>query len=247
MIGVPVGEKKSYILNMFIKNQVKIKNKTQSNTTIIFSTEDSEFAGQLNNLLLDSKLDYKIIVFNVNSELNERLTNITLAREAIRHEFLKMNSQFLAFFDSDMLFEADILNILLKKIDGFDVVYNSYLVHNKKVCNNGLGTCLIRKEVLSKVKFRSLTLYEYGAYIDEGLYFELDTLHSGFRILQGVFATSCHYSNKQEFNRLEPRQKNRWEKTVHSRFVRRTISLFVNIRIAMSLLAIISVKLYNKL
>jgi hypothetical protein len=247
VIGIPISEKKSYIFDKFINNQIKIKQKTPIQTQIIFSTEDSKFADKINILLTNSELDYKIVVFAIDPEKSDRLTKITQAREAIRIEFLKTNSEYLAFFDSDMLFNPNILNILYSKIDKFDVVYNSYLVHNNKICNNGLGTCLIKRQVLSKIKFRSLTLYKYGAYIDEGFYFELDCLHLGYKILEGAFASSCHYSNPTDFNRLEPCEKGRWEKIVHSRLARYILSMFVDIKPIMSLISIISVKLYNHL
>jgi hypothetical protein len=246
IIGVPISENKLYSIENFIGNQLKIKQKTPVKTSIVFSTEDSKFADRLNGILINSKLDFNIIVFDLDKEKNDKLTNITLAREAIRQEFLKTDAQYFAFIDSDLLFNENLLNILQNKIKNFDVVYNSYLVHNNKVCNNGLGTCLIRRKVLENIKFRCLIFEQDVSYIDEGLYFELDTLNSGYKILQGAFVTSCHYTNEKDFHRMEPRAKTRWEKTFHSRLIRRTLSFFVNITPIMAGITKISIRLYTK-
>lgn len=230
VIGVPVYEGKSYVFNKFIENQVKIKRTTTLETTIIFSTEDRNFASKIERMLINTPLDYKIITFNINPELNYQINNITLARESIRQEFLKTNAKYLAFIDSDLTFDINLLNILINKLDQYSVIYNSYILHNNKVCNNGLGTCLIKREVISKIRIRCSIFLNPYSYIDEGYYFEMDTLHAKFRILQGAFVTSCHYSNNNEIHRLEPREKTRWEKTVHSRMGRYILSIFINIK-----------------
>jgi hypothetical protein len=237
IIGVPVYAGKSYVFSKFIENQIKIKNSTTFKTKIIFSTEDPDFASQLENQLKNTELDYSIVIFYRDPELNYQINNITLARESIRQEFLKTSAKFLAFIDSDLTFNINLLSILINKLNNYDVIYNSYLLHNNKVCNNGLGTCIIKREVLAKIKMRCSIFLKPYMYIDEGYYFEMDTLHAGFKIVQGAFVTSCHYSSNTEIHRLEPREKNRWEKTVHSRLARYSLSLFINIKPAIYLTA----------
>ena len=126
VIGVPVYEGKSYVFNKFIENQVKIKKSTALETSIIFSTESPDYASRLDTMLNNTGLDYKIVVFSINPELDFQINNITLARESIRQEFLKTNAQYLAFIDSDLTFDKNLLNILIGKLQQNDVIYNSY-------------------------------------------------------------------------------------------------------------------------
>lgn len=237
VIGVPVYEGKSYVFNKFIENQIAIKKATKIQTTILFSTENPDYASKLNQMLRNTPLDYKVIVFNINPELNYQINNITLARESIREEFIKTDAKYLAFIDSDLIFNKNLLNFLTSKINNYDVIYNSYILHNDKVCNNGLGTCVIKRKVLEKIKIRCTIFLNPYSYIDEGYYFEMDTLHAGFKILQGAFVTSCHHSDNNAVHRLDPREKTRWEKTVHSRLARYMLSLFINYRPIMALTA----------
>lgn len=243
-IGIPICAKQSYVLDKLIKNQEQIKAATPQPTIIIFATEEFEFAVRLKKQLATTQLDYRIIFFIPDSGKYYKLANITAAREAIRHTCMELDADYLLFVDADILLDPNVLNVLLAQKQ--DVVYNSYLVHIKQVCNNGLGTCLISQKVLGMVRFRHLIpsenpilLYKYNTFIDECLYFELDALHAGFRIKQGTFVSSCHYSSGSKFNRLNPSPRTRWEKIVHSRLARRILAVFVNITPVLLLFSVI--------
>ena len=254
IIGVPCCEKQSYVVERFIRNQEEIKQATKTKTRLTFATEEPAFAKRLEVLLVNTSLEYDIIHFTADVGQYYKLVNITRAREAIRQHTTLGKSDYLLFVDFDIILDPDVVNVLLEEIRGYGAVYNSYLVHTGNVCTNGLGTCLIRREVLEQITFRCLIgsenpiwLYKWNAFIDECLYFELDTLSKGYRLKQGTFVTSGHYSGVLKVRWLLPAPRTRAEKVIHSWPVRRCMALFVNVAPVMLLLSVVQFWLHIRL
>jgi hypothetical protein len=135
-----------------------------------------------------------------------KLERITNSRNKIRQKFLESDESILLMLDSDIEMAKGIWEV--PEMGGWDILYNSYLVHNGNVCTSGLGCTLIKREVLEKIKFRcGISGEKKYAFIDECLYFELDAIKAGFRVKEGVFIETNHAGRI-----LKPRERTRKEK-----------------------------------
>jgi len=142
----------------------------------------------------------------------DRIWNIVSARNAIREYFLQSDADFLIFMDSDMIFEAEIVNKLLEFANFYDVVYNGYLDRgNPKGINlTGFGGTLIKRCVMEKVAFRCKE--KNGRVIDEGVYFEFDLVKLRAKIYRGFIAYSEHHDPENPPSICYPRKLTRWER-----------------------------------
>ncbi|MCQ8894116.1 MAG: hypothetical protein NQU46_05745 [Methanolinea sp.] len=157
IIGVPINRKSGYILHHFLQNQEMIKRTTRFPTRIVFSTEDKDFSPFLEECLAQTHLDYSVINFDVEKPqwARDRIWALTQAREKIRHYCIEHDIPVLVFVDSDMTFDPNLINILMKKIHlGYDVIYNCYLLKNGRITFNGFGGTLVKRNIFKDVAFR---------------------------------------------------------------------------------------------
>lgn len=247
-IGVPVNKRGSYIIDIFLKNQEDIVKGSVYPIKIVFASEESGFLKELTEKLSIRNLHYFLLPFNVvrPEGSTDRIWGITQAREAIRNHAVRMNADALIFLDCDMVYDIDIVNKLLEKMqDGFDVVYNSYLLKNGKLTMNGFGGTLINKKMLAIVPFRCYESNTHDFVIDEGTYFEMDLLKNHANIFRGIIVNSIHYCTPDSFLILKTRRLFVIEKLKFSTPVRKIMSKFVEKRKMMIIFVRIGYFLYR--
>lgn len=231
IIGVPINKKGSYTLDKFLNNQENIKKTTKNPTKLIFTTDEVEYVQELMAHLNDHQLEYEIITFNLIKPLwsSSRIWSITQARESVRKYACVHNIDYLVFFDCDMEYEETIVNNLLTTAEmGFDVVFNGYLLKNAKLVMNGFGGTLINRKILETIPFRCFETRTQDAVIDEGFYFEMDSLSTGAKIYRGIIADSIHFCTATKYRALKKRQLTSIEKIKFSSPVRKFMAKFVN-------------------
>jgi len=198
---------------------------------LVFACNEKEFGEELLEDLSLCEFRYKVIIFDIKMPQwgRDRIWGITQAREEIRRYAVQKNSDYLIFLDCDMIYGENLINDLVSTAGtGKDVVYNGYLLKNGKVTFNGFGGTLIAKKIFSSVHFRCYEAKNKNAVVDEGLYFELDSINANSRISRGIFAESCHYLNNKEFQQILPRRLTSGEKSKFSPLCRKMIALFSN-------------------
>jgi hypothetical protein len=169
-----------------------------------------------------------------------KLERITNARNKVREQFLNSDENILLMLDSDIEMAKGIWKF--PEWSTWDILYNSYIVHNGKVCTNGLGCTLIKRKVLEEIPFRcGISGEKRYNFIDECIYFELDALKKGFKTKHGVFIETNHTGRI-----LKPRERTRKEKIMNCYLYRRFLSLFVDCYPIMLFIGTMSNFLYTK-
>ncbi|MDH7593728.1 MAG: hypothetical protein QHG99_05140 [Methanomicrobiales archaeon] len=228
VIGVPINKKSGYILKEFLLNQEEIKKTSKFPTIIIFSTEDMDFCEILENHLVQTSLNYLILPFKIEKPewARDRIWGLTQAREEIRKYCLNHNSPILIFMDSDMIFDPQIVNKLVDKShEGYDVVYNCYLLKSGRITFNGFGGTLIKIKILKDVPFRCYETIK-GSVVDEGFLFEMDLLKMNTKIFSGILCESAHYISADFYLKMVPRSLSGLEKIKSLQIIRKFISHF---------------------
>lgn len=230
IIGVPINKQGSFVLDKFLKNQEIIKKNTITPTSLIFTTDEVGYVEELKSKLNTCQLDFEIITFDLIKPIwsKNRIWSITQARESIRKYSTANNADYLIFFDCDMVYENTVINDLINKAEtGFDVVFNSYLLKNGKLVMNGFGGTLINRKIVETVPFRCYQTRKGDAVIDEGFYFEMDSLKKNAKIFRGIIADSIHFCNQTTFLILKKRPLTSIEKIKSLPLMRITMAKFV--------------------
>ena len=220
----------------FLQNQEQIKKNAEYSTRIVFSTEDKEFCPLLEECLSQTSLDYEILTFEVEKPkgARDRIWALTQAREVIRKYCIDQGSSVLIFLDSDMTFDPDLINMLARKSgEGYDVVYNCYLLKNGRITFNGFGGTLIRRNIFREIAFRCYESPDHKGVVDEGFYFEMDLLRRNAKIFSGILCESAHYISAGSSLRLEPRPLSGRERMKSSYIIRKPISCLAGLPMVM--------------
>lgn len=213
VIGTTAVRRSSFALDHFLQNLYDIQ-RAYSSSELVIATDETDFVEELTYLLEKYKLNGRIILYETgHHEKNYRLWSITSGREAIRKYVLECHAHYLLFLDSDMTYDPQVINIMLKIIDeGYDVVQSGYMMRSKTLNALGFGGCsLIKRDVLKGVKFRC-TEFGTGYVIDEFNIFEMDLVRMGAHIKKGVFIAINHYLNHDEMLSISPKDLNVFQK-----------------------------------
>ncbi|HII05869.1 MAG TPA: glycosyltransferase family 2 protein [Methanotrichaceae archaeon] len=214
VVGTTTVRKSSFALDHFLLNQYEIQSNYRGSELVI-ATDDPDFVDELESLIKKYNLFGCVIMYETephNHKSNYRLQSITCGRNAVREYVLNSGESYLLFLDADMTYDPQIIDIMKKEIDGYDVVQSGYMVRSKSINALGFGGCsLIKRDILSKIRFR---YYEFknGQVIDEFNIFELDLFRRGARINKGVFLSINHYLGHGEVISINPRDLSLFQK-----------------------------------
>lgn len=221
VIGVPICQKGAYVLDKFLANQKEIQRNYPS-SELIFATEQEDYIKELENSLRSYGVRGKVLSFEVIKPdyAKNRVWNLTCGREAVRQYMLSQaDARFLLCLDGDMIYDPNMIRIILKEIHGFNVVYSGYRLDRSAAYDIGTGCSLYTRDAIEKVRFRCLE-FKNTYVIPEGFMLELDLIRSGIRIKKGVFLSIRHYKTSQEFYDIAPQTLGLFRKITASRFVR---------------------------
>lgn len=221
VIGVPMCRKGAYLLDKFLANQKEIQQNYPS-SELVFATEQEDYIKELEKALHSSGVRGRVLFFEVIKPdyAKGRVWNQTCGRESVRQYMVSQtDAKFLLCLDGDMIYDSNLISIMLKEIQGFDVVYSGYRLGYHAAYEMGTGCSLYKREIIQKVKFSCLEFTNHEV-IAEGCMLELDLIRSGGRIKKGVFLPIRHYRTDKEFYDTVPQSIGLFRKITASRLVR---------------------------
>jgi len=193
LIGTTLSKPSAYTLHKFLQNQLAIQREYPSK--LIIATSDD-----IN--VHPRGLDVKIIKYPKTKPpftdpkfipQKERIWDMVAGRNAVREYFLQSDADYLLSLDADMLYDKNMISILMKEIKDCDVVMSGYKLRTGRI-GYSLGCALIKREVMGQVRFRCL-IYRSSQIpniIEDGCMFEHDCFVKGFRIKRGLFVRIVH-------------------------------------------------------
>ena len=205
LVGTTIVRSSAYILDKFLENQKKIQDNF-AGSDLVIATDEPKFLGYLKERFEKHELKGEVIYYETKKPdyAEDRNWSMSAGRQECRRYMFTNNFDFLLIVDSDMVYDNSLIQILLGRSNGYDVVQSGYISkHNSSI---GFGGCnLIRKEILRKVKFHC-DEFKNGYIIEEGNMFEYDIYRKGAKIKKGVFVGIDHYLSPTEETFTEPRK-----------------------------------------
>ena len=217
LIGTTLVSGYDYIIDEFLKNQKSIQKK-YSDSELIISTSDDNF-----KIDISKELNCRVIKYQKSSVISSdklfipqknRIQDMVAGRNVVRNYFLKSDAEYFLSVDADMVYDPNIISILMNEIKNSDIVMSGYMKKNHRL-GYSLGCALIRREVLERVRFNCLIFPsspDMPNIIEDGWMFEYEAIHNGFKVKRGVFVEIEHIINKKERLRVIPRRITSWEK-----------------------------------
>ncbi len=221
IIGTPIYRRGAFILDKFLSNQKEIQNRYPT-SSLVFACNEPDFAGELKQRIQAYDLKGEVIAYETNkpSYAKNWVWNVACGREAIRQYMLSQTkANYLLFLDADMTSDPSIIEIMLRKIQGNDVVFSGYAVRTVSLTCLGIGCSLLTRDILEKLRFRC---YEFknGHVIDEGEVLEMDLFSHHAKVNRGFFVSTKHYRNAQEYAAIEPQPVSWFRKMTNNLLVR---------------------------
>jgi hypothetical protein len=205
IVGTPVCRRTSFVLDKFLSNQQEIQ-QAYPGCRLVLATDEPDFAAELRQQTGRYRLKGEVITYETVKPgyARSRLWSIACGREAIRQYALSQGAEYLLFLDSDMVYEASVINTLLKEIQGYDMVVSGYANRNiGDICLEGLGCSMFKRGILYKAKFRCIE-FRNGQVLHEDFLHYCDLARCGAKIKLGVFATTSHYHSPDEAVTITP-------------------------------------------
>jgi hypothetical protein len=207
LIGTPIHRLGAYALPEYLANQKNIQ-QIHPDCDLVFSTDDTGYISELQDLLHQWKLRGRVISHIVKKPgyAKSRIWNIASARESIRQYFLSQpEAETLLFLDSDMTYDPLVAGIMRKELTNGDAVFSGYRFRNGRIGLAGTGCLILKRSVLEKIKFRC---YEFknGQVINEDNVMEMDLFRQGCKIKKGFFLSIDHYHCATEAKHINPQK-----------------------------------------
>ena len=222
VVGVLIYRAGAYILDKFLANQKEIQ-KNYPSSELVFATNEPDFVKELEGALSLWALRGKVLCYETikPEDARSRLWNIACGREAIRQYTLsKTKAKYLLSLDADMTYDPNIIGIMEREIQGYDVVYSGYHTRlGPGIILEGGGCCMLTAAAMKDVRFRCLE-FKNGVAIPEDTLLELDLIRSHKRIKKGFFLAISHYDNKRQEKNISPRPVGLYWRITRSVFVR---------------------------
>lgn len=217
LIGTTLVSEYDYIIDEFLKNQ-KVIQKKYPNSELIISTSDNNF-----KIDIPKELNCRVIKYQKSSVISSdslfipqknRIRDMVDGRNVVRNYFLKSDAEYFLSVDADMVYDPNIVSILINEIKNSDIVMTGYMKKNHRL-GYSLGCALIRREVLEKVKFNCLIFHsspDMPNIIEDGWMFEHDAIQNRFKIKRGIFVGIEHIISEKKRLRVIPRRTTFLEK-----------------------------------
>jgi hypothetical protein len=216
-------------------NQKQIQEENPS-SALLFATLEPDYVMDLKKSLQKCGLKGTVISYEVEKPIyaKSRLWNIACGREAIRQYLLtNTNAQNLIFIDADMIFKKNVINTLIEKLGGNDVVFSGAALKQHGLGLTGFGCVLLKRDTLEKLRFRCFE-FKNGEVIFEDNVLEMDLFTLRSRIVKGFFLEIDHYLNSTEIAHVSPQNVGFVRRMVNNNLLRyclikSSISLHYNV------------------
>ena len=222
VVGVSIYRAGAYILDKFLANQKEIQQNYPS-LELVFATNEPDFVKELEGVLSHWALKGKVLHYETIKPEYARSSvwNIACGREAIRQYMLSQTeARYLVCLDADMTYDPNIIEIMEREIQGYDVVYSGYALRVVPgIALAGGGCCMLTAAVLKGLRFRCLE-FKNGVKILEDAMLELDLIRACKRIKKGFFIAINHYRNLEQAKHISPHPVGLYRRITHSVFVR---------------------------
>ena len=225
VIGTPIHHAGAYILDKFLANQKEIQQNYPS-SELVLATVEHDFADELEALLSSWGVRGKVLRYETVRPKHawKRVWNVACGREAIRQYMLSQTkAQYLLCLDADMTYDPNIIEIMEREIQGYDVIYSGSPLRDLGIALAGTGCCMLTVAVVKEIIFRCLE-FGNGAVISEDSLLELDLINSGKRIKKGFFLAISHYEDENSVKSIVPQRLGLYRRITHSAFVRRLLT-----------------------
>jgi hypothetical protein len=221
VIGTPIDSAHAYILDKFLHNQGQIQ-QTYHDSELVLTTSEKDFALKLKGMLNNAKLRGTVLTHDLEKPSFARhwVWDVTSGREAIRQYAVSQKEvAYLLFMDGDMLFERDVIAVMLNNIGDCDALFNGYALRKYGIGLAGAGCLLLRRKVFTRIRFRCCE-FENGEVIFEDNLLEMDLFELRARIRKGVYVATDHFQDAETFKHLEPRRIGKIQALTNCPFIR---------------------------
>ena len=216
IIGTTITKLPTYILEEFFSNQKEIQ-ENYPDSELVISTSDDNFRIDVPRELKCKIIKYQKPVItdaDIFTGNKIRILDMVEGRNVARSYFLRSDADYFLSVDADMVYDVNLISILMDEIKNYDIVMSGYMKKNHRL-GYSLGCALIRRKVLEKVKFNCLIFPSspnMPNIIEDGWMFEHDAIQKGFKIKRGIFVRIDHIVNEKDKLRVIPRKITSWEK-----------------------------------
>jgi len=222
IVGAPISRAGAFIIDKFFKNQREIQNNYPS-SELVLATEEKDFIDELKGMLRRWDVRGDVILSQVIKPDYARSTknwNVTCSRETIRqHVLSKTEAGYLLFIDTDMTCDPRVINIMLKKIEGYDIVASGYPGRLGGIQTGGIGCSLLTRSALQRITFRCIEFYNHRV-IDEGEILEMDAFSRRLKFKLGYLLSVDHYNTDGSARHIEPHPVGLFRKVSNARLLR---------------------------
>ncbi len=225
VVGVPIYRAGAYILDKFLENQKEIQ-QSYPVSELVFATSEPDFVNELEGALKHWALKGKVLCYETIKPdyAKSRFWNVACGREAIRQYTLsKTKAKYLLNLDADMTYDPNIIGIMEREIQGYDVVYSGYETRQGPgIILEGGGCCMLTVAAMKELRFRCLE-FKNGVAIGDDTMLELDLIRSGKRMKRGFFLAISHYDSERQAKAVGPQPLGLHRRITQSVFVRYTL------------------------
>jgi len=221
VVGALIYRQGAYIIDKFLANQKEIQREYPS-SELVLATNEGDFVHELERLLSHWGLRGRVILYEtVKPEYaRSRVWNIACGREAIRRYTLSQSEvRYFLSLDADLICDADIIKIMEKEIQGYDIVFNGCPLRDYGIGLAGAGCVMINRSILEKIRFRCAE-FKNGDVMFEDNLLELDSFRLRSKIKRGFFLYVSHYKSANEARNIEPHPVSLYQRIRNSVLVR---------------------------
>lgn len=221
VIGTVIYRQGSYIIDKLLANQKEIQQE-YPRSELIFAVNEADFVQELERLLSHWGLRGRVILYEtIKPEYaRSKVWNIACGREAIRRYTLSQPEvRYLLSLDADLICDADIIEIMEREIQGYDIVFSGCPLRDYGIGLAGAGCVMINRSVLEKIRFRCVE-FKNGDVMFEDNLLELDSFKLRSRIKRGFFLHVSHYKSANEARNIEPHLVSLYQRITTSVLVR---------------------------
>ena len=221
VVGVLIYRQGAYIIDKLLANQKEIQREYPS-SELVLATNEGDFVQELERLLSQWGLRGRVILYETvkPEHARSKVWNIACGREAIRRYTLSQSEvRYLLSLDADLICDADIIKIMEKESQGYDIVFNGCPLRDYGIGLAGAGCVMISRSVLEQIRFRCIE-FKNGDVMFEDNLLELDSFRLRSRIKRGFFLHVSHYRSPNEARNIEPHRVSLYQTVTTSMLVR---------------------------
>ncbi len=221
VVGVLIYREGAYIMDKFLANQRDIQQEYPG-SELVFAVNEADFVEELKQLINSSGVRANVILYETVKPhyAKSRVWNVTCGRESLRKYMLSQTqAKYFLSLDADMIYEPDIVKIMEKEIQGYDIVFSGCPLRDYGIGLAGAGCVMLSRSILEKIRFRCIE-FKNGDVMFEDNLLELDSFRLRSRIKRGFFLHVSHYRSANEARNIEPHRVSLYQTITTSMLVR---------------------------